>query len=145
VSVPKHILHVDDDPIMTALVAETLREEGYRVTSLNDPTLACATLVRGQQRVVLLDIDMPEIDGLQLLRQIKTFDGGIQVVMLTGLVTMSVALRTMQDGAEACLFKPVTDFGPLLDALADCFRKSERWWNTLDELSRRRRSEAMAR
>jgi CheY-like chemotaxis protein len=145
-SIPKHILHADDDPLITAVLAATLREEGgYEVTSINDPTEVLPALVRQQHRVVVLDIDMPKIDGIQLLRQIKAFDGGIQVVMLTGMVTMSTVLQTLQTGAEACFFKPIENFAPLLAALDDCFRKSERWWATLDELSRRRRAEAALR
>jgi CheY-like chemotaxis protein len=140
-NVKRSILHADDDPVLSALVAAHLQERGYDVTSVDDPREVIPCLLRNQQRVALLDIDMPHIDGLRLLRQIKEFDGGIQVVMLTGLVSMTTVLQSLRWGAEACFFKPLSDFGPLADALADCFRKSERWWTTLDELSRRRRSE----
>jgi phenylacetyl-CoA:acceptor oxidoreductase subunit 2 len=68
-------------------------------------------------RVVLLDIDMPQINGLEALREIKQHDGGIQVIMLTGLVSMNTVLESMRLGAESCLFKPVTDVAPLLDAI----------------------------
>jgi DNA-binding NtrC family response regulator len=94
--------------------------------------------------MVLLDIDMPDVDGLQLLADIKRHDGGIQVVMLTGLVTLSSALRSFRLGAEACLFKPMEDFGPLVEAIHRTFHKIDGWWSTLEQLSGRRHSEGRA-
>ncbi len=132
------VLHIDDDPQVTRLVAARLRRHGYEVTSLTDPRGALRELMQNQWRVVLLDIDMPGVNGLDLLREIKAYDGGVQVIMLTGVVSMNTLLQSFRLGAEACLFKPLTDDRPLLDALADTFRKIDRWWETLEELSRRR-------
>ena len=87
---------------------------------------------------MLLDIDMPRINGLELLKEIKAFDGGILVIMLSGIVTQTTVFQSLRMGAEACFFKPLTDAEPLVDAISDCFRKLDRWWNTLDELVRRR-------
>lgn len=140
-AINRSILHVDDDPLVTQLVAARLARHGFEVSSLNDPTQVIERLIHGAYRVVLLDIDMPEHDGIELLKQIKSYDGGIQVVMLTGLVTMSTALRSLRYGAEACIFKPLTDERPLVEALEDAVRKLQRWWNTLHELSHRRKDE----
>jgi CheY-like chemotaxis protein len=137
----RRILHVDDDPQITALVAEYLRSYGYETTAMHDPCQVIQQLPAFRERVVLLDIDMPRINGLELLKEIKAFDGGIQVVMLTGLVTMTTVLQSLQLGAEACFFKPVVEIEPMVDALTDCFRKLDRWWLTLDELSGRRKAE----
>ncbi|MBN2580672.1 MAG: response regulator [Pirellulales bacterium] len=135
---PRQILHIDDDPQFTTLVAEMLKSRGYLVTSLHDPSIAIQQLPRFRERVVLLDIDMPRTNGLELLQEIKAFDGGIQVVMLTGLVTMTTVLQSLRLGAEACFFKPIEDIEPLAEAIADCFRKIDRWWLTLNELLRRK-------
>lgn len=132
------ILHVDDDVQVTRLVAAELKKRGYRVESLNDPLQAVSHLVRTQHRVVLLDVDMPGKDGLTLLREIKQLDGGIQVVMLTGLASMSTILQALRWGAEACFFKPITDFEPLAEALEDTFRKDDRWWSALADLKQRK-------
>lgn len=134
----KSILHVDDDPQMTRLVAEFLRRKGYEVTSLNDPTQTLRALSNSDYRVVLLDIDMPQIDGLELLRQIKRNYGGSQVIMLTGLVTVSNLLQSYRWGAEFYIFKPLTDFAPLLSAIETVFRKIDHWWVALEELSKQR-------
>jgi len=136
---PRSILHIDDDSDSTRLVAQRLKARGYTVDSLNDPGESIGRLIGNRHRVVLLDVDMPEHDGLSLLKEIKLHDGGIQVIMLTGLVTMSNALQSLRWGAEACFFKPLADIDPLAMALEDAFRKLDRWWHTLDDLTRRRR------
>jgi len=51
-------------------------------------------------------------------------------------------LQSLRMGAEACLFKPVRDIEPLVGAIDDAFRKLDRWWQALEELSRRRQLEA---
>jgi DNA-binding NtrC family response regulator len=134
----KAVLHIDDDPQVSRLVAARLQSHGYQVTSLTDPRTALRELMQNQWRVVLLDIDMPSISGIDLLREIKAYDGGIQVIMLTGIVSMNALLQSFRFGAEACLFKPLSDYAPLLDALEDTFRKIDRWWDALEELSQRR-------
>jgi CheY-like chemotaxis protein len=140
VSYRKTILHVDDDPDMTLLVAEHLRPLGYEVTSLNDSTQALGVLNQLHPRLILLDIDMPHINGLDLLPQIKQADGGYQVIMLTGLVSMQSLLQSYRRGAEYCIFKPLTDVTPLLAAIEAVFRKIDHWWGALEEIRRHRRT-----
>jgi DNA-binding response OmpR family regulator len=111
--VNRTILHVDDDPQFTRIVARRLASRGYEVVSLNDPRQALAELVRHGYRIVILDIDMPGVDGIELMRRIKEFDGGIQVIMLTGLVTLSNAMAAFRRGAEACYFKPLESIDEL--------------------------------
>lgn len=134
----REILHVDDDPQLTRLVAVRLESFDIRTCPLNDPRECMDRLIYDGFRVVLLDIDMPHLGGLQLLEEIKHHDGGIQVIVLTGLVSMSTALRSFRLGAEACLFKPIEDFAPLAEAIGRTFRKIEGWWETLERLSEHR-------
>jgi DNA-binding NtrC family response regulator len=132
------ILHVDDDPQFTRLVTARLRCYGISTCSLNDPRECLDRIIHDGYRMLLLDLDMPHVDGLQLLREIKQHDGGIQVVVLTGLVTLSSAYESFRLGAEACLFKPVEDFCPLVEAIHRTFRKIDDWSATLHQLSESR-------
>ena len=132
---PRLVLHVDDDPQICGMVRARLAREGFDVLSLTDPRQALTDLEESGARVVLLDIDMPHVDGLTLLRKIKVHDGGIQVIMLTAVVAMTSVLESLRYGAEACFFKPIVDVLPLAEALHDAFRKNARWWHSLDELS----------
>lgn len=135
------LLHVDDDPIFTRLVAQKLTSRGFEVISLNDPTQALELLNNQPIRVVLLDIDMPGTDGTTLLRQIKQFDGGIQAVMLTGLVSQNSVLNSFRGGANACFFKPITDWTVLIESLVTSFDKIDHWCEVLSNLTNERRTE----
>ncbi|MGY8768379.1 MAG: response regulator [Pirellulales bacterium] len=130
----KKILHVDDSPLILSMVSTELGKSGYEVISLEKPTQAIDVLTNHDIRVCILDIKMPVLDGLQLLEKIKQFDGGIQVIMLTGEVSQSTLLESHRLGAEACYFKPLESYEPLLISLDDTFKKVERWWNVLQQL-----------
>jgi DNA-binding NtrC family response regulator len=132
------VLHVDDDPAMRHLVERQLAVAGMNVMGIGQPLGAIDALVESQCRVVILDVDMPDMNGLELLAQIKRFDGGIQVIMLTGLVSMDTVLESMRRGAEACLFKPLQDVAELISALEAAFQKADRWWDALADLNQRR-------
>lgn len=137
------ILHIDDDPAILRLVAGKLTKEGYEVVSCSDPTDIEGLLLASNARICLLDISMPNADGLDVLKQIKRHDGSVQVIMLTGLVSMNSVLDSMRNGAEALYFKPILDFEPLLAIIKDACRKTERWRQTLHEL-RQRRTQSLA-
>jgi len=133
------VLHVDDDPGQLRVVASILERHGFQVESTDDPEQALVRLAETGARVVLLDIDMPNKDGLSLLKEIKAVDGGVQIIMLTGLVKMSTVLRSMRWGAEACIFKPLTDPAPLIEAIEAAFAKIDRWWVAVNELAQEKK------
>ncbi len=137
--VNRKILHIDDDPQLTRVVGHMLQRKGYEVVALNTPEAALGEIIQHGYRVILLEIDMPRIDGIELLRRIKEYDGAIQVIMLTGLVTLSHAMAAFRCGAEACFFKPVEDLSPLTAAIDASFHKIEHWWKALHDLTMQRR------
>jgi len=141
---PLRVLHIDDDPATTQLVAAMLRPHGFEVTELHDPRLAIDTILNGNFRIVVLDIYMPGLNGIELLQQIKQADGGTAVIMLTALVSLSSVLRTMRKGAHACLFKPMINADALLECIREVTHNFQRWWETLKQLSELRRQEQLS-
>lgn len=135
------VLHVDDDPIITDLVAEYLKRGGYESEAVNDPLAVMQALIRGHFRIVILDVHMPHKSGLQLLQEIKQFDAGIQVILLTSLVNETTVIEANRLGAEACLFKPLTDPDAFLTTVEDASRRNDRWWQTLRDLTARRKEQ----
>jgi len=132
------VLHVDDDPAIRNIVRVTLQKRGYTVVSIGDPEMALSALAECAARVVILDIDMPGKDGLTLLREIKSRDSGIQVVMLTGMVSIGTILQSTGLGAQSCVFKPVDDLDKIGDAVDRCFASIESWWDALREWMERK-------
>ena len=127
----KTVLHVDDDPAILAIVKLALEKKGYRVISVSDPTTVIDILLKTGIRVAILDIEMPEMDGLTLLREIKQRDIGIKTIMLTGMVSMSTVLSATSLGAEEFLGKPVKNLNEVGQAVDRCFANIDSWWNGL--------------
>ncbi len=141
----RQVLHVDDDASVRRLVKRVLVSHGYDVTSLGNPREALNTIAKGNQRVIVLDIDMPGVNGLDLLRKIKAHDGGIQVLMLTSLVTQTSVMEAMRLGAVDCLFKTAHDMKGLDLAVERAFENIQLWKDRLLELALLRQNKRVPR
>lgn len=128
------ILAVDDEKDITDLLVRHLTFLGHDVTGTNDPKAALKMVEDGDYTIVISDIVMPGMDGLELLRRIKEYNGSIQVIMITGYVTIHNILTAMRRGAETVFFKPLSDLDRLEAAINDCIKKIDRWQNILKEL-----------
>ena len=104
--VPQGILVVDDEPAIRDLLAEGLKQQGYHCDVASNGQEALDHLRRQQFSLVLSDIDMPSMDGVRLLQNVKEVHPDIEVVMITGVVDVEVALRAMRMGANDYLTKP---------------------------------------
>lgn len=106
------ILIVDDDPHLVRVVEAVLRDGGYRVVSTREPERV-PEMLRGQRPcLVVLDLDMPGKDGLDVLHEIRR-KSDAPVLMLTGMDRAEKAVAALKAGAYDYLVKPV-DSGRLL-------------------------------
>ena len=80
----KVILIVDDEDKVRESIREVLADEGYRVVDTGDGNRVLELIDEEKPGLVLLDIWMPQIDGIDLLKQIKSKEPGINVVMISG-------------------------------------------------------------
>ncbi len=135
---------MDRDPGFTQAVVERLKARGIDVIPARGPAALIAELITSRQRVVLLDMDFPDIDGAELLREIKRHDGCTQVIVLTARAAMAAVIQSFRYGAEACFLKPLATLEQLVEAVEDAFRKTERWWECLRDVTERRRAQAAA-
>jgi DNA-binding NtrC family response regulator len=69
---------------------------------------------------------MPEMDGLTLLRKIKNFNGTIQVIMITGYLTINNTLNAFRYGANDIFFKPFKEIREIIDAIEEAAKKLDR-------------------
>ncbi|MEW6263708.1 MAG: response regulator [Thermodesulfobacteriota bacterium] len=129
------ILVVDDEKDITDLLVRHFSYLGYDVAGVNDPRAALEMIEQSNYSVIISDIVMPGLDGLELLRRIKEYNGGIKVIMITGYVTMHNILTAMRRGAETVFFKPLQDLAGLEAAVRECVEKIAMWRNILKELS----------
>src|SRR5258705_9866916 len=100
------ILIADDEDSLRWVLEKGFRGAGYQVTAVKDGTAALREVEGGPFDLILLDIRMPGIDGLSLLKQVRAGRPDAQVVIMTAHGTMETAVAAMQDGAYDYLAKP---------------------------------------
>ena len=128
------ILVVDDEQEITELLVRHFTFKGYDISGVNDPLKAIKMIENDNYHVVISDIVMPDMDGIELLKRIKAHNGGIKVIMITGYVTLHNVLSAMRNGAENVFFKPLKDLESLEAAVDDAIDNIGMWQNILKEL-----------
>jgi UDP-3-O-acyl N-acetylglucosamine deacetylase len=105
---PETILVVDDEDKVRESVREVLGDEGYRVVDTGDGTRVLELIAQEKPALVLLDIWMPQIDGIDLLKQIKSSEPAINVVMISGHGNIHTAVTATKFGAFDFIEKPLS-------------------------------------
>ena len=100
------LLVADDDPAVRQSLERTLTREGYAVVLAPDGQAALERLQAGGVDLVLSDLKMPGLTGLELLREAKAVAPDVDVILLTAFGTVEEAVRAMKDGAYDFLTKP---------------------------------------
>jgi two-component system, NtrC family, nitrogen regulation response regulator GlnG len=100
------ILIADDEDGLRWVLEKGFRGAGYQVTAVKDGTSALAEAQGQPFDLILLDVRMPGIDGLTLLKQIRETRADAQVVIMTAHGTVETAIQAMQQGAYDYLAKP---------------------------------------
>jgi two-component system response regulator AtoC len=116
------ILIAEDDRHTMEGLTEILTEEGYAVTGVTNGQQAF-DLAQGQKFDVLLtDMRMPRVNGLDLIKKMQTVSPDTQIIMLTAFATVETAVKAMRDGAFSYLTKPV-DFHELLATIQSALKE----------------------
>lgn len=113
------VLLVDDDPYLRKALSQTLDLAGLRVLDLDDARNLTARLPEDWPGVVVSDIRMPGVDGLQLLQQLQSHDAELPVLLITGHGDIQLAVQAMRAGAYDFLEKPFPS-----EALLDSVRRA---------------------
>jgi two-component system NtrC family response regulator/two-component system response regulator HydG len=101
------VIVIDDEVNAAAALETLLREDGYEVSRAHDAREGLALLERIDADVVLTDLRMPGMDGLELLQRIKEIRPEVMVLLMTAYGTVKTAVRAMKLGAEDYLGKPI--------------------------------------
>jgi DNA-binding NtrC family response regulator len=101
------VMVVDDDPKILFAFREVLRTEGYKSVMAKDGEEALRKIVTKNPSVIFLDITMPKLDGLEMLKRMKEHKELAPVIIITGYGTMQTAIKAMQLGAFEYLTKPL--------------------------------------
>ncbi len=106
------ILVVEDDDSARRLITELLEHRDYAVTAVNDGRSASRKLRRTHGVLIVLDIQMPRMDGLTVARQIRADEilAKLPILAVTALTERGDAARVLEAGADAYLAKPASPF-----------------------------------
>ena len=111
------ILIVDDDKAICDFMQSLLEKDGFVVKTLSDPTLVEDEVRQGDYHVLILDLMMPKLDGIEVLKRIRAVDSDIAVVIFTAHPNLDSAVASMKLDAVDYIKKPfnVDEFREVLD------------------------------
>lgn len=104
---PDRVLVADDDPTTVEILQDFLVAKGYEVLTAYDGVEALRKVKEERPYVLLLDIMMPKMDGLEVLRQLKALDLTVGVIMITGVNEEETGRQAMALGAFDYIVKPL--------------------------------------
>lgn len=113
------ILVVDDEPQVLEILDTFLSMKGYEVTTAGNGQDALSRYKEGRPHIVLLDIRMPEVSGMDVLRKIRESDQQTVVIVVSGFGDMETVQEALEMGADHYIEKPMNLSG-LFDTLTSC-------------------------
>jgi DNA-binding NtrC family response regulator len=116
------LLIVDDEAKVRKYLSSIMKNRGYLVDTAHDGTSALEMVKKTDFDVVLLDVLMPGLDGLTVLREIKRLKPHTEVIMLTGNASVDTGVEGIRLGAFEYLLKPLD-----LNALTECLKEALNW------------------
>lgn len=131
-----HILLVDDEPHVLASTTQTLELAGFSVSGFENANDALRTIDRDWSGIVISDLRMPRLDGIELMQKIQARDSDIPFILISGHADIADAVKAIQQGAYDFLEKPFHQ-----GRLAECAKRAQNHRNLV--LENRRLSNAL--
>jgi len=116
------VLVVDNESVFASTLADHLSLRKFEAKSVCSGEEALEYIPRFHPDVIILDLQMPDMSGLDVLAQVKAFDRTIEVILLTGNGSFDIGIACMQLGAFDYLVKPV-DLDQIVEIIAEAYRK----------------------
>jgi signal transduction histidine kinase/FixJ family two-component response regulator len=113
---------VDDEEVMRRLVTEILKGEGYEVSTFSNALEALETVKQENFDLILTDLKMPEMDGMELIRSAHKVDPDIGAIFMTGYASLSSAREAVKEGAYDYILKPF-DLTEVRNSVAKAIQK----------------------
>jgi len=118
------ILIIDDDENIRKVLTTILEDEGYDVESVDTAKKAIERTRRKFYNLALIDIRLPDMEGIELLTKMKNTTPKIRKIIITGYPTLQNAVEAVNRGADAYIMKPF-DMEKVLEAMKDQLKKQQ--------------------
>src|SRR4030042_2383024 len=119
--VRRKILVVDDDPGLAKLIRDFLEGHGFEASSAPNGSRAIEKVLSGFPELVLLDLKLPDMTGVEVLKRIKAINEDVAVIIITGYGGEQVAVDIIKAGAIDYIAKPF-EFEALLTSIKNSFK-----------------------
>jgi CheY-like chemotaxis protein len=124
---PQTILIVDDDAAIRVLLRSHLEAKGYTCAVASDGTEALVMLSKTQYHLLITDLDMPGMGGVELLQEVRNRGMITRCLVVTGYATIGNLTACLREGAVALVPKPLRTFDLLDQAVALAFEQTRLW------------------
>ncbi|MGE5315373.1 MAG: sigma-54-dependent transcriptional regulator [Acidobacteriota bacterium] len=118
------ILIIDDEFIVRDSLSKWFAQDGFRTSTAEDAAHALKQMEAGPWDVIILDIKMPGMDGMELLKRLREIDNSAQIIMATAFASVETAVQALKDGAFDYVTKPI-DPDHLSHLVANAIRQKQ--------------------
>lgn len=101
------LLAIDDEPHVLELISEALHQEGLEIVTADEPEIGLSLFLERRPRVVITDLMMPKLNGMDLMQKILTVDPGVDIILMTANYSTDLAVEAIQKGACDFVTKPL--------------------------------------
>ncbi len=124
---PLEIMILDDEPIVGQRLKAALEKDGYRVETFVNPLEAVARLEEKIFDIVVTDIRMDDMDGIEILELVRAKSQRTRVIMITGYATLEVARESLTKGASDFIAKPfkIREMRQAIDKAAEALQQED--------------------
>jgi len=128
------VLIADADEKILSTLKNHLEQQNYEVEVTQSAKNAFKKVKSDKYHIALIDIDLPEMSGIELLREIKSFDALIQVIMMAENSTMDKILNALEYGANDYIQKTLSDVEYITQIINYSVEKLERWRKSIIQI-----------
>ncbi|HON55870.1 MAG TPA: response regulator [bacterium] len=133
-----NIVIVDDDKkILEMLERAFVMETDYKIITTTNPIEAYDIVTKQKIDLVITDIQMPEMNGLDLLKKIKKTNGMVQVITMTAYTSFDNVMTALRRGSYEIFLKPFKDVQEIVKCARELENKIKRWKQIIIEITRK--------
>lgn len=125
------VLIVEDQEESAVTLKEFLVQEGYEAHLAASPILALDMIKKQKHHIILSNISLANMNGIEFLVQVKKYDALVQVIMMTSSSTMENIVKCLEAGANDYIVTPVDNLPQVLELIKISEDKLKRWWDNM--------------
>ncbi len=129
-----NVLIIDDEESILSSLRRLLEDKGYNVVTNTNPAAAIEYMRNNIVHIALVDITMPNMDGLSALSMMKDVNGITQIIMMSAYATPERVIAALENGANDFLLKPFNNLEYVVSIVEKSEKKLLRWQGVLKQL-----------